>query len=77
LGKSLLRGAQPDAELPDIRLPEREDKLRGTFAATSKRSKVCLFTSGSVTLGGKGFKVVAKRWIVERAFGWNNGQRRA
>lgn len=25
---------------------------------------------------GKGFNVVAMRWIVERTFGWNNGQRR-
>jgi len=25
---------------------------------------------------GKGFKLIGKRWIVERTFGWNNGQRR-
>ena len=25
---------------------------------------------------GKGFRLIAKRWIVERTLSWNNGQRR-
>ena len=47
--------------------------LRNWVRALKKTHKIDLDVSGRI---GPGFKVVAKRWVVERTFGWLNLRRR-
>jgi putative transposase len=47
--------------------------LRHWVRALKKTHKIDLDVSGRI---GPGFKVVAKRWVVERTFGWLNLRRR-
>jgi transposase len=47
--------------------------LRNWVRALKKTHKIDLDVSGRM---GPGFKVVAKRWVVERTFGWLNLRRR-
>lgn len=52
----------------------RGSRYRGTFASYVREiwSREVHFTSRE----GKGFAIEPKRWVVERTFGWFNGQRR-
>jgi putative transposase len=47
--------------------------LRNWVRALKKMHKISLDLSGRMS---PGFKVVAKRWVVERTFGWLNLRRR-
>jgi transposase len=47
--------------------------LRNWVRALKKTHKIALDVSGRIA---PGFKVVPKRWVVERTFGWLNFRRR-
>lgn len=62
------------AGLPGVRAACADSGYRGTFAAYLEH--VWGVPVHITEREGKGFQVVAKRWVVERTFGWNGGQRR-
>ncbi len=62
------------ADLPEVRACCAGAGYRGTFVEHLRErwDQVCHITARKT----KGFEVEAKRWVVERTFGWNNGWRR-
>ena len=61
-------------KLPGVRAICADQGYRGTFAKYVREiwNREVHFSSRE----GKGFAIEPKRWVVERTFGWFNGQRR-
>jgi len=61
-------------KLPGVKAICADQGYRGTFARYVREiwNREVHFTSRE----GKGFAIEPKRWVVERIFGWFNGQRR-
>ena len=51
----------------------RGKSIRRWVRGLKKTHKIDLEVSGRI---GPGFQVIAKRWVVERTFGWLNSRRR-